>query len=142
RDAGQQPFPEPDQALTDEVRGQQPGQEYHQQREDHPEARDVEPQQRLGTQLVRQQVQRLIHGADQPAQDQDRDTQRNPDEQPGDEVTLHQVEAEQAPPLSPADAVVPLLSPELPDSADLPSLLPFDFAADFELPFLKSVTYQ
>ena len=81
-------MPQLDQLRAEEVGGEHAGQENDEQREQRAEAGDVDAEPVLGLQRRRQQQQRLVEHVDHQLQHPDGDDQRDPDQQPGDEIFL------------------------------------------------------
>ena len=79
-------FPEAQQPLAEHVRGNEPGAEDDDQRQHDAHAGHVHAEPLLGLKLFGQQQQRLIHGAHEQMQHPQRDAQRDPDQQPCDEI--------------------------------------------------------
>jgi hypothetical protein len=91
RDARQGAFPEAHHALADEVGGSEAGDENQQQGDDDADARHVEAQKGLRPDCCRNQQENLVKRIDDPGQHDEGDDQRNPDQQPGNEVFFHSV---------------------------------------------------
>jgi hypothetical protein len=87
RDMAQRPVAEREELAAEEVGGERARGEHDRQGEDDPEPGDVEAEERVAAQLLGQEQQRLVHHVDQELEDPKSDAERDPDEQPGDEVT-------------------------------------------------------
>src|SRR5205823_3364829 len=125
-----------------------------------PESGDVETEQRTRSEVFRKDEQDLIERRQQEVQDPDRDAERHPHQQPGDQITSHRCARQSKsrafqwqPQFVPqeGDAAASLFVSDLLSDAPAPSLLASvgfsalpltSFFAAGLLLFLKSVAYQ
>src|SRR5207302_3756988 len=84
------------QSRAEEIGREHAGDENDDQGKDGAQPRDVEADPAFGLQRDRQQQQRLVEHVENELQHPDRDDQRDPDEQPGDEVFPHGSENKKA----------------------------------------------
>jgi hypothetical protein len=78
-----------DDFFSKEIGGDNAGDKHDGNGQQHTHAGNMHTEQRISAQARGQQQQRLIHGIDQELEHPEGDPQRDPDQQPGDEIFLH-----------------------------------------------------
>ncbi len=89
RNAAEHVFPEMDQPRAEEIRRDYAGQQQQPEAQQYAKPRNVEAQQRVGTRPLGNQQQRLVQRRHEEVQHPDRDAERHPDQQAGDQVASH-----------------------------------------------------